>query len=311
VRQDDANDEVALVLVTLNRTDELRRALESAFAQVPTPDVFVIDDGSSDGTSDMVRDEFPRAELRRHEDSIGPARCRDEAGDLVHHRIVVYLDDDAYFPSSATVRQTVSDFDDPRIAVVAIPFTDVLPTGSIDRQHPPTDHGTWIGATYIGAAYAMRGPLVRRFAHERSDIRMYVEEADVSLRLLDAGYVVRIGRGDPAIHMPSEVRSLPGKTCLNRRNELVWVWCSFPTPWNVVYLGGYAAKGFLYGLKVRMVRATLKGILAGLAAVASLPRRPVNRRTFRLDRRLRRGVRRQGALRLRELESELPPLDPI
>jgi len=44
---------------------ELRAALLSAFEQTGHPEVMVIDDGSTDGTADMVRAEFTRAVLHR------------------------------------------------------------------------------------------------------------------------------------------------------------------------------------------------------------------------------------------------------
>jgi GT2 family glycosyltransferase len=55
---------VHAVLVTHNRRELLRDALSALHAQTVPPDaVLVVDNASSDGTAEMVRDEFPQAEL--------------------------------------------------------------------------------------------------------------------------------------------------------------------------------------------------------------------------------------------------------
>lgn len=55
---------VHAVLVTHNRRDLLREALRAVFGQSSPPEaVLVVDNASSDGTVEMVRDEFPQAEV--------------------------------------------------------------------------------------------------------------------------------------------------------------------------------------------------------------------------------------------------------
>jgi glycosyltransferase involved in cell wall biosynthesis len=52
---------ISVVIPTYNRCELLRRALLSVFSQTLLPaEVAVIDDGSTDGTNDMIRKEFPQ-----------------------------------------------------------------------------------------------------------------------------------------------------------------------------------------------------------------------------------------------------------
>ena len=51
--------EATIVIVTKNRKEELRDAVLSALNQVGRLEILVIDDGSTDGTSEMIRAEFP------------------------------------------------------------------------------------------------------------------------------------------------------------------------------------------------------------------------------------------------------------
>jgi glycosyltransferase involved in cell wall biosynthesis len=286
--EDEGTVAVTVLVVTHNRRRELARALESILSQEEAPEVVVVDDASSDGTSEMVVQRFPTVRLLRHEQTRGTARSRNHGMSVARGRIVVCLDDDAWLPSPRTVQQTLGDFDDPRIGAVAIPFTDVEGNERTLRHASPAEPNTWVAPTFIGAAYAVRADAFRRVGGYRSELPMYGEESDLSLRLLDAGYVVRLGRADPAQHEPSPVRSLAYKEWSGRRNEIIWVWLSFPRPWHLVYLAGYTLKGIRYGLRIRRLGLVLRGLARGFAAIPGMRRQPVGRRAFRLDRRLRR-----------------------
>jgi len=55
-----APPEATVVITTKNRKEELRDALSSVLRQLGVRlEVIVIDDGSTDGTTEMLRSEFP------------------------------------------------------------------------------------------------------------------------------------------------------------------------------------------------------------------------------------------------------------
>jgi glycosyltransferase involved in cell wall biosynthesis len=54
------NQTIAVIIPTFNRVNLLSRALDSVYAQTLTPDaVLVVDDGSSDGTREFIRHNYP------------------------------------------------------------------------------------------------------------------------------------------------------------------------------------------------------------------------------------------------------------
>jgi glycosyltransferase involved in cell wall biosynthesis len=305
VPEDDHNVSVTVALVTRNRKDDLRGALHSVLEQDAAPEIIIIDDGSTDGTSEMVREEFPSVSLHRHERALGTTLARNRITSLAGSDIVVHLDDDARFTSRATVSQTVADFDHPRVAVVAIPFNDVVSGQQTERNRRAPDDDVWVLATYTGATYAARTDALSRVGGYDPEYWMYGEERDLSLRLLAEGFVTRMGRAGPALHAPSPTRSLARQDILGRRNEIVWAWCSFPAPWHLIYIAGYMIKGIWVGIRVRRLRRMIRGLIEGLRAIPSVHRDPVSRETFAMDRRLRR----KGSLPLSEIESTLRPLD--
>ena len=51
---------ISVIIPTYNRFVALQNALASVYAQTLTPsEVIVVDDGSTDGTAEMVRREYP------------------------------------------------------------------------------------------------------------------------------------------------------------------------------------------------------------------------------------------------------------
>ncbi len=68
---------ISVVIPTHNRKDLLRRCLEAATNQdYPDYEVIVVDDGSTDGTGEMVQHEFPQVRYIRQEPNRGPAAAR-------------------------------------------------------------------------------------------------------------------------------------------------------------------------------------------------------------------------------------------
>jgi GT2 family glycosyltransferase len=279
----------AIVITSKDRRSDLREALRTAFAQTADLEVLVIDDGSSDGTSAMVEAEFPEVRLFRSEESLGLVAQRNRAAGLATAAVIVSIDDDARLVSPHTVEQTLADFDDPRIGAVAMPFLDVRQSPE-PKQVPPDREGRWVTSSYIGTAHAVRRDVFLALGGYRSDFRHMAEEVDFCLRLLGAGYVVRLGRADPLHHLESPRRDVGLNLRLGRRNEVLHAWHNVPHP----YLAERLAKQLVASVQLAWTWRAPGPVLQGLAHGAALilrgeaERRPVSRAAYRIDHRLRR-----------------------
>ena len=150
--------QATVIITTKNRRYELRKAIASALGQSARPQVLVIDDGSTDGTSRMVEREFPSVLLVRSETSQGYITQRNRAAELATTPFLFSLDDDAVFSTPDIVQTTLEQFDHPRVGAVAIPFVDVSRSQSIQQRAPHPD-GVYTSYTYIGTAHAVRRQL--------------------------------------------------------------------------------------------------------------------------------------------------------
>jgi GT2 family glycosyltransferase len=293
------------VIVTRDRCDELRRALASAVSQGGEVDILVVDDGSTDGSTAMVQREFPGVHVERFDFSAGLVVRRSDAAESARGPIIISIDDDAVFSSRDIVAQTLRDFDHPRVAAVAIPYADIGSHPGVQQRAPDTTE-CWVAPTFRGTAYAVRRDVFIAVGGFRREIFHQGEEPDFSLRLLTIGYVVRLGRSDPVHHYESKTRDLARMAIYGRRNEILLAFTYFRAPLSIAMMVGYAFKGLLIGMRLRLVAPTIRGIFAGGRSCWAVrgERHPVSWRTAWLDRRLRH----HGTLPLSLIENQLPPL---
>ena len=64
-------NQISLCVSTYNRVDDLKRLLSSALTQEPPIPIIVYDDASSDGTAEIVREQFPSVRLIVGSENIG------------------------------------------------------------------------------------------------------------------------------------------------------------------------------------------------------------------------------------------------
>ncbi len=90
---------ISLVIPTHNRKDTLRRCLAAATGQCyPDYEIIVVDDGSMDGTVEMVRRAFPQVRYIRQEPNRGPAAARNRGIEAAFGEIIAFTDDDCLLP---------------------------------------------------------------------------------------------------------------------------------------------------------------------------------------------------------------------
>jgi GT2 family glycosyltransferase/glycosyltransferase involved in cell wall biosynthesis len=300
-----SNPQATIVISTRNRKEMLRRSILSALNQSVLVEVIVADDGSTDGTADMVRYEFPQVRFYEFGGRLGPSFLRNRGIELSSTDSVFPIDDDSIFSSPRVVEQTIKEFDDPRVVAVAIPFVNPRLEWT-QRQVAPDVERLWVTDAFVGAAHAIRRSLFLKMGGYREHFFYMGEEADLCIRFLAAGYVVRLGMADPIFHMESIQRDVPLADFYGRRNDVLFTWHNVPMPWLPIHLVATTFNGLLTSLRTRHLLPMLKGIVAGYSEVlrARQPRQPVTLNLYRLHRKLKK----RGPQPLAAIEPELPPL---
>lgn len=285
-----ASPDATVVITTKNRKEELRDAVSSALRQLGVRlEVIVIDDGSTDGTTEMLRSEFPSIRIERRATSAGLIVRRNEGARLASAPVIFSIDDDATFPSPHTIQQTLREFASPQIGAVAIPFINVRQDQRVRQlsPHPDTLHAIF---AYIGTAHAIRRELFLSLGGYREIFFHQGEESDLCLRLLDKGYFVRVGSADPIHHFESPRRDSRRIVVYGRRNDVLFTVFNVPFLFLPVHLLATTFNGLRAGLRGGHVLWAAEGLAKGYAtALLTLrSRQPVKHRAYRDFRFLKR-----------------------
>jgi glycosyltransferase involved in cell wall biosynthesis len=293
-----------VVITTRNRKDDLMKAIESAVQQSARPEVLVIDDGSTDGTSEAVKRAFPRVWLERSESSSGLIRQRNYGALLANTPVLFSIDDDAVFSTKYVIEQTLRSFDHPRVGAVAIPFIDVN-RGAEIRQLAPDVREVYAAYSYIGTAHALRRDLFNQLGGYRDILIHQGEEEDYCLRLLQAGYITRLGTADPIHHFESPRRSWARMDYYGARNKVLYAWQNVPFPFAAGHLGATTAMTLCQSFQPYRFWTRLRGVLSAylLCLAGSAPRQAVPPAIYRLSRKLKQ----REATPLFEIEHLLKP----
>ena len=159
----------------------------------------------------MVRSEFPNVRLDRTQGSLGYVAQRNRGALLCSSGITFSIDDDAEFSSPHVVEHTLSGFSHPRVAAIAIPYIEPHRSREEFQKSPHAD-AIWVTDSFRGTSHALRRDVFLAVGGYREQIVHQGEEMDFCVRLLNNGYVVRLGLGDVIIH-----RELP------RRDWRLWI----------------------------------------------------------------------------------------
>ena len=91
-----ATAELTVIVVTWNTRELTLRCLETLFENTPNLNmrVIVADNGSEDGSADVIAERFPQVDLIRNEGDFGFARANNEAIERVDSEWVLLLNPD-------------------------------------------------------------------------------------------------------------------------------------------------------------------------------------------------------------------------
>ncbi len=91
---------VSVIIPTYNRKERLEKAVRSVLGQKDVPfELIIIDDGSTDGTAEMVQNNFPQARYL-YQSNQGPSTARNRGIEIASGEWIAFLDsDDEWMPA--------------------------------------------------------------------------------------------------------------------------------------------------------------------------------------------------------------------
>jgi glycosyltransferase involved in cell wall biosynthesis len=297
--------EATVVITTRNRKEDLRQSIASTLSQTVPLKVLVMDDGSSDGTFELVRREFPGVQIDRLETSVGLIVQRNRAARLVETPIIVSIDDDAVFSTPNVMEATLREFDHPRVGAVSIPVIDVNRSPNV-RNKAPEAVSNYALYDFIGTAHALRRDIFLKLGGYREILVHQSEEEDYCIRMLNQGFLTKAGHSDPIHHFESPRRSFTRMDYFGARNKVLYAWHNVPFPYLPVHLAATTMMTSTFSRQPARLLTRLRGVIAAYATIFArrTTRQPVTGDIYQVSRHLKK----RGPLPFNEIEGRLPEL---
>lgn len=174
----------SIVIASFNNRVVLEKALVAMLAlDYPAGyEIIVVDDGSSDGTVEMLREKFGNEKKIRvigFGENRGVCRARNEGIRATRFPIVVNMDQDC-IPSKSWLRELVKGFDGPKVGVVSS------------------------FGSYGGTSTAFRKEALGKVHGYDERYFYYREDTDLTFSIMDLGYSYRVVKAD-YVHDHKEV----------------------------------------------------------------------------------------------------------
>jgi GT2 family glycosyltransferase len=279
---------MAVGIISWNTRDLLRACLATVVAEAP-PEVVVIDNGSTDGSPEMVRQEHPAVRIEVNPNNPGFGAAANQAFALSTAPFLLLLNSDTQLRPGALdalegyltdhpavgvlgprlvhpdgrLQSSCSRFPNPLIPLVKskrltrligrLPLIRerVLDTWRHDRPRKVP----WV----VGAALAIRREAFRAAGGFDESFRMYFEEPDLCRRMLMAGWETHFAPVTDIVHVE-------GASTQQRRHAMLWEWAVSYAHYNERHFSGtqleVARLMFRAGMVVRWCRESLRSVLA-------------------------------------------------
>ncbi len=274
---DNYRPSVSAIIPNWNRLNDLREAIQAIKAQTyPITEIIVVDNNSSDGSPQMIKEEFPEVQLIRsphnafiHSLNIG---AKTASGDLILHQ-----DNDGVLSPDAVQRMVEVFASNPRVAVV---YSKNLYFDSGEIYDPlhwytPEEHasqGIFDAPSFHGNGSMMRREVLEEVGYFEPDIHLF--ERGLTAKAVQRGYRVVYHPASVIRHKISKEVRNPGYRLYVNMTGVWWFLARFyplgkalkKAMLNLVYF-------FLYAVKYRAFGDFFKGILDTLLGLPQVLRR--------------------------------------
>jgi GT2 family glycosyltransferase len=234
---------ISVVIITRNRREQLRETLDHMTSLAEDAPIFVADNGSGDGSADMVAREFPGVRLFRLAENLG-AVARNVVVEEVTTPYVAFCDDDTTWQPGALTR--AADVLDAHPGLGSVTGRCLVEPGlaedpiTPELRESPVPGPDWLpGPALLGIMAGLTAVRVSAFREVGGfSTRMWLggEEELFALDLAARGWWMCWAEDVVIHHAPSKLRDPRHRRRLGIRNTL-WT-LLLRRPWPAVFRRG-------------------------------------------------------------------------
>ena len=234
-------DVSAVILTTGNRPAQLRSAVDSVCNQgdVVVETVVVANGVRASQLESIGSDVHVVATA----ENLGIPGGRNAGAAAANAPLLAFLDDDARLSGGDVLARCVDSFrSEPRVGAIALRIVD--DDGDSARRHVPR-----IGArrpdrsgpvtAFLGGAVVIRRVAFEQVGGYTADFHYAMEETDLALRLVDAGWTIRYDGTPAVVHPRTDPSRHPGAAAQTMRNRVWLAYRNLPGPVAVAYVANW------------------------------------------------------------------------
>ncbi|WP_157744149.1 glycosyltransferase family 2 protein [Halopenitus persicus] len=285
---------VSVLVATSNRPERLRTCVESILDQNhPDFELLILDSSEEIDSCDRIADltENHRVTCTHKMDFRGVAGSRNWLIENARGDVLVFLDDDAYFPDKSALSSILDAFED-RIGIQAFRVVDnpgeqnekirvPLPKNAVDRTNLNTKFPV---SYYIGAGHAIKRDVIETCGAYVDKFMYGSEELDLSYRAIDEGFNILYNPEVIVHHRPQQPvisTETTGHTETYYRvaNRIFIAYKHLPVKYLPTYLFVWLLYFFTQSIQNNNIHEYVLGIRRGIKIARSTNRSPINSRT--------------------------------
>ena len=276
---------VSVVMLSFNRRDDVAEGLGELLSQdYSNLEIIVVDNGSTDGTAEMVRERFPRVVLIALEKNIGIA-AYNTGFNQAQGEFIVILDDDS-FPAKNAIHRMVEEFrNNEKLGIIAFDvrhYDEFKKRDSVSiKTERKGNSDCGYRMAFNGCGVGIRKRLLDEIGGYPGEFFLYWNEQDLSIRAMDAGYQIQWFRDIVSYHKYSPVNRESQRAPFYYTRNLYWlIWKYFPflklvkDTLRMIYYSFYYS--FEQGTSVY-----LKALLSALLDIREIKRKPANKKIIK------------------------------
>lgn len=283
---------VSVVILSWNRLHDVQEGLTRLMQDsYPNLELIVVDNGSEDGTREMLTGQFPNVSLIALDTNLGVA-AYNIGFRKANGEYVLILDDDS-FPAAGAIGKMVARFiEDTQLGIVAFDvrsydaYDAVVEKDRAQCDMKPNQPRYLMG--FNGAGAGVRAEVFKVAGYYPGEFFLYMNEMDFALRILDAGYRIASFADIVAYHKNSPINRTSRRAPFYYTRNTFWViWKNYPW-WQLLTLSAKLCFLVLFHsleqqttiylkalwsalFHIRMIAGLRKPVAGNIAATVRLP----------------------------------------
>jgi GT2 family glycosyltransferase len=267
---------VTIGILNFNRIDDLRRTLDcvTLAVQYPEYEVIVADNASTDGSVEMVYNEFPMVKVIALTTNIATA-ARNFFYQQATGKYVFSFDDDSFPATPATIHQAVIFLEKhPECDALSFycyqPLTGFAESGELENfRFSGSSENGYAGLYFVEGGMCIRSSAWKKIDGYDSDFIWGAEGADLTLQMYKAGMKTMYHPGFATLHMKSNINRNYSKDFYFFTRNYIWTLAKhFPLYAAIPLISFYTLRRIIaVCLNPKFTVSYIKGIKDGLLGV--------------------------------------------